>query len=151
MEGRIVNEAGHRWEEQAAQALENGVSFHFKKESDSYQFVEDRLFVDWADQLPDEYEAPDEILQDIFTSGAGSVIYGDSNCGKTFVAIDLSCSIARGVEWMGRKTEPGLVVYLAAESPKSVASRLQAYQRHYGNFDSETRSLLPLKKLYWPL
>jgi len=40
--------------------------------------------------------------------------------------------VARGVEWMGRKTEPGLVVYLAAESPASVRCRLQAYQRHYG-------------------
>jgi hypothetical protein len=32
---------------------------------------------------------------------------------------------------MGRKTEPGLVVYLAAESPASVRSRLQAYQQHH--------------------
>ena len=34
--------------------------------------------------------------------------------------------------WMGKKTEPGLVIYLAAESPASVRSRLQAYQWHHG-------------------
>jgi hypothetical protein len=32
---------------------------------------------------------------------------------------------------MGKETEPGLVVYLAAESPASVRSRLQAYQKHH--------------------
>jgi hypothetical protein len=33
---------------------------------------------------------------------------------------------------MGKRTEPGMVVYLAAESPASVRSRLQAYQKHHG-------------------
>jgi putative DNA primase/helicase len=32
---------------------------------------------------------------------------------------------------LGRKTELGLVVYLAAESPASVRGRLQAYQKHH--------------------
>lgn len=64
--------------------------------------------------------------------GDGSVMYGDSNSGKTFLAVDIACAVARGVEWMGRKTERGLVLYLAAESPASVRSRLQAYQRHFG-------------------
>ena len=46
--------------------------------------------------------------------------------------IDMACAVARGVPWMGKSTEPGLVVYLAAESPASVRSRLQAYQKHHG-------------------
>lgn len=33
---------------------------------------------------------------------------------------------------MGRQVEQGLVVYVAAESPASVKSRLQAYQIHHG-------------------
>jgi len=32
---------------------------------------------------------------------------------------------------MGRRTQAGLVVYVAAESPASVRSRLQAYQAHH--------------------
>ena len=90
------------------------------------------LSVAFADELPDTYTPPDELVQGVLTAGDGSVLYGDSNSGKTFFVIDMACAVARGVEWMGRKTEPGLVVYLAAESPASVRGRLQAYQKHHG-------------------
>jgi putative DNA primase/helicase len=93
--------------------------------------VEYPLSVAFADELPDAFTPIDELVQGVLTAGDGSVLYGDSNSGKTFFAIDLACAVARGVPWMGRQTEPGLVVYLAAESPSSVRSRLQAYQKHH--------------------
>ena len=88
--------------------------------------------VAFADELPERYEPPDELIEGMLTSGDGSVLYGDSNSGKTFLVIDMAASVARGVTWMGKRTEPGLVVYLAAESPASVRGRLQAYQKHHG-------------------
>lgn len=88
--------------------------------------------VAFADELPDQYDPPDELVEGVLTSGDGSVLYGDSNSGKTFLVIDVACAVARGVPWMGRRTEPGLVVYLAAESPASVRGRLQSYQKHHG-------------------
>lgn len=90
------------------------------------------LGIVFAHDLPEEYTPPDELIEGVLTVGAGSVVYGDSNSGKTFLVIDMACAIARGVEWMGRRVEQGLVVYVAAESPASVKSRLQAYQLHYG-------------------
>jgi hypothetical protein len=90
------------------------------------------LSVAFADELPEAFTPPDELVEGVLTAGDGSVWYGDSNTGKTFVLVDLAASVARGVPWMGKRTEPGLVVYLAAESPASVRSRLQAYQKHYG-------------------
>lgn len=90
------------------------------------------LSVAFADELPDTFTPPDELVQGVLTAGDGSVLYGDSNSGKTFFVIDMAAAVARGVQWMGRNTEPGLVVYLAAESPASVRGRLQAYQRHHG-------------------
>jgi putative DNA primase/helicase len=90
------------------------------------------LDVVFADELPAGYTPPDELIEGVFTSEDGSVMYGDSNSGKTFLAIDMSISVARGGSWMGRRTEPGLVVYLAAESPNSVKGRLQAYQAFHG-------------------
>lgn len=90
------------------------------------------LGVVFADELPNNYTPPDELVQGVLTAGAGSMLYGDSNSGKTFLCIDMACAVARGVPWMGRKTEQGLVVYVAAESPASVRSRLQAYQQHHG-------------------
>jgi len=85
----------------------------------------------FADELSADFSPPDELVQGLLTVGGGSVLFGDSNSGKTFLAIDLACAVARGIPWMGRQTEPGLVVYLAAESPASVRSRLQAYQQRY--------------------
>lgn len=90
------------------------------------------LSVIFADALPDTFTPPDELVEGVLTAGDGSILYGDSNSGKTFFVIDMACAVARGVPWMGKQTEPGLVVYLAAESPASVRGRLQAYQSHHG-------------------
>ncbi|WP_083286640.1 helicase RepA family protein [Burkholderia seminalis] len=84
-----------------------------------------------ADELPDDYEAPDELVEGLLTVGAGSILYGDSNAGKTFFAIDIACAVARGEPWMDRRVQQGLVIYLASESPQSVRSRLQAYKQYH--------------------
>lgn len=92
-----------------------------------------RLEYVMADQLSDsEDEFDDELIEGVVGRGAMVVLYGDSNCGKTFAAIDMGASVARGVEWLGKPTDTGLVVYLATESPGSVQTRLKAYQRYHG-------------------
>jgi KaiC/GvpD/RAD55 family RecA-like ATPase len=93
---------------------------------------DDGLEYDLADGIPDDGDDVDEILEGVLTRGGMSCLYGDSNSGKTFLAIDIACAIARGAAWMGRNVERGLVVYLATESPASVRRRLRAYQRHHG-------------------
>lgn len=85
----------------------------------------------FADGLDDHADEVDEIVEGILTRGGMCCLYGDSNSGKTFLAIDIACAIARGDPWMGRNVEPGLVVYLATESPASVRKRLRAYHRHH--------------------
>lgn len=89
-----------------------------------YELAED-LDVDAA-------ECADELVEELIGRGTVSVLFGDSNTGKTFLAIDLGCAIARQTSWMGRRVEPGMVVYLATESPASVRSRLRAYQKYHG-------------------
>jgi len=89
------------------------------------------LDIVFADSLPEEFTPPDELVEGVIANGEGSILYGDSNSGKTFFVIDMACGVASGVDWFGRKTEQGMVVYLAAESPASVRGRLQAYQRYY--------------------
>lgn len=88
------------------------------------------LSVIFAEDLSEDYEPPDELIEGLLIAGDASMIYGDSNSGKTFLAIDIACAVARGVNWCGRRTERGMVIYLAAESPASVRRRLQAYQLH---------------------
>jgi len=85
----------------------------------------------FADELPTEFVPPDELIESVLACRTISVLYGDSNSGKTFFAIDMACAIARGVPWMDRLTEAGLVVYLATESPETVKARVQAYQKYH--------------------
>ena len=59
-----------------------------------------------------------------------TVAYGESGAGKTFVMLDLACCIAAGLPWRDHATEQGVVVYIAAEAPKSVERRVWAWMRH---------------------
>lgn len=85
----------------------------------------------YASNLPSEYTAPDELIEDVLVNKSISILYGDSNSGKTFFAIDMACSIALGRTWFGKQVEQGMVVYLATESPETVKARVQAYQKHH--------------------
>lgn len=59
------------------------------------------------------------------------VLYGASGAGKTFVALDLAASMARGVDWRGHRTKRARVVYIAAEGGAGIGKRLKAYCRHH--------------------
>ena len=94
--------------------------------------VIDKIKVISGDQLGTDYEAPDELVQNLITMNSLSLIYGDSNSGKTFLALSIATAISEGIDCYGRKTEQGLVVYLASEAPRSIRSRVQAIKKYYG-------------------
>jgi hypothetical protein len=73
----------------------------------------------------------DEMVERILMRDGMSVIYGDSNSGKTFLAVHLAACVARGDRFLGRRTEPGMVLYLATEAAGSVVRRLKAYKKHH--------------------
>jgi hypothetical protein len=58
-------------------------------------------------------------------------LYGESGAGKSFVALDLTMAIARGVEWRGKAVRQGRVVYIAAEGGGGFRNRLVAYAHHH--------------------
>jgi phage/plasmid primase-like uncharacterized protein/KaiC/GvpD/RAD55 family RecA-like ATPase len=94
--------------------------------------VIDKLQVVFGDQLGSDYEAPDELVEGLMTIGSSVVVYGDSNSGKTFWALSVATAIASGEDCYGRKTDSGLVVYLASEAPASIRSRMQAIKKFHG-------------------
>ena len=71
------------------------------------------------------------LIKRVIECTALSVIYGESNCGKSFFALDLAAHIARGVPWRDRRTKQCPVVYLAAEGGLGIKERLTAYQHHH--------------------
>src|SRR2546425_8011784 len=63
-------------------------------------------------------------IEGLFDQGSFIVMYGDSGSGKSALAMDMALCIGAGIPWFGRKTEPGLVVFVAAESPGSARKRI---------------------------
>jgi RecA-family ATPase len=72
------------------------------------------------------------LVKGVLDQGAMSVIYGDSNVGKSFVVIDMAFSVAAGVPWAGHKTAGLPVVYIAAEGGRGVLKRIRALEHKYG-------------------
>lgn len=73
-----------------------------------------------------------EFVQDLLTHGGMSVIYGESNCGKTFFATDLAFHIAEGQKWNGKRVDPGSVLYVVLEGSHGLRNRVEAYRRKSG-------------------
>jgi AAA domain/Bifunctional DNA primase/polymerase, N-terminal len=71
------------------------------------------------------------LIANYLGKGEMSVMYGDSNTGKTFVALDFAYHVATASAWNGNKVYGGLVVYVAAEAGESINVRLEALHRRY--------------------
>lgn len=74
----------------------------------------------------------DELVEGVIGRLAMAVIYGDSNSGKTFLAIELAACISLGRPWLGRPTVAGLVLILATEAERSVRRRAMAWTKRHG-------------------
>ena len=86
-----------------------------------------------ADALPvDDQEFDDELIEGFLGRESMAVLYGDSNSGKTFLAIDVAAAVVRGGWWMDHRVDGGMVVYLATEAAASVRMRAVAYRRRHG-------------------
>jgi hypothetical protein len=76
----------------------------------------------------------DWIIKGVLPRAELGVLFGASGSGKTFVALDLAFSVARGNAWRDRRTARGRVVVIAAEGGAGIGKRGEAYAR-YHEFD----------------
>lgn len=77
------------------------------------------------------------LVKGLLDQGALSVLYGESNVGKTFVAMDIAYHVATGLAWAERRTAHSGVVYVAAEGGHGARRRAKALANRYG--DAATR------------
>lgn len=78
-------------------------------------------------RLKDDY-----LIQKLLGEAAMSVVYGESNVGKTFFAMAVAFAVAAGTPFAKRKTRQGAVLYVAAEAGVSAENRVAALAKHYG-------------------
>lgn len=69
-----------------------------------------------------------DFVEGLLCIGALSVVYGDSNVGKTFVVLDLALHVAAGVPWCGMEIDAGGVLYLALEGGQGISNRVAAWK-----------------------
>lgn len=84
----------------------------------------------WFNDAEPGLEAND-FVEGLLTSTAMSVVYGPSNCGKTFFVLDLALHVAWGRKWRGREVDKGAIVYLSLEGAQGIRNRVVAFRRHY--------------------
>lgn len=81
------------------------------------------------------------LIKGLLDQGALSVLYGESNVGKTFVAFDIAFHVAAGLPWAGLRTSKFAVVYVAAEGGGGARRRALALRKHYGEETANTAHL----------
>ncbi|WP_422001183.1 AAA family ATPase [Roseovarius mucosus] len=73
-----------------------------------------------------------------------SMLYGPSNAGKTFVALDIAMHVAAGKPWRGLPVNGGPVLYIAAEGGAGIRNRLAAIKRDRPELAAAPFTLLPV-------
>lgn len=84
--------------------------------------------IQWS-QLDTVAIRQDWLVQDLFFGGDMVLAFGASGSGKSFLAVDMGLSIARGVPFLGKATQKGSVLYQAGEGGKGLVKRLKAYRQ----------------------
>jgi hypothetical protein len=87
--------------------------------------------LEWWDDIEPTLDGQ-YIIKGVLDAAAMSVIYGPSNSGKTFFALDMAFHIAAGLDWRGRRINPGGVLYLAAEGGRGIVNRIVALRKETG-------------------
>jgi hypothetical protein len=81
-----------------------------------------------------EMRPPAWLVRGLIERDSLCLLFGDPASGKSFIALDLACSLATGrADFHGlRVCAPGPVVYLAGEGQHGLRRRLSAWERHHG-------------------
>ena len=75
---------------------------------------------------------PQWLIEDILEEESLIGLIGSSGSGKSFLAIDMACSIASGMLFHGRATTLGTVLYVASEGKRGLTARVETWCHKYG-------------------
>ena len=84
-----------------------------------------------------------DFVEDLLRRNEFSVIYGESNCGKTFFMMDIALKVATGTMWREKRVEQGGVIYAALEGGHGVQNRIAAYKAHNNIVGSIPLAVIP--------
>ena len=89
-----------------------------------------------------DLEEPDYWIEDFLPKDSFSMIFGPSGQFKSFIAMDMACSIATGISYHGNDTEEAPVIYMTGEGQRSIRLRKIAWEKKH-NKPAPNMGLLP--------
>ncbi len=105
--------------------------------SENNTFIDDKIIFEGR-KLPLLYASDikpvlhtNDFVEGLLSENQFSVIYGASNCGKTFFMLDLAMHIALGRRWRDREVQGGGVLYAALEGGNGTNNRISAFMQHF--------------------
>ncbi len=100
------------------------------------------LPLEWFADIQPSLNASD-FIEGLLCDAGMSVIYGESNCGKTFFMSDIAYHVAAGRAWRKREIEQGGVIYVALEGGFGIRNRLAALRQHYNETSPIPFAIVP--------
>jgi KaiC/GvpD/RAD55 family RecA-like ATPase len=76
--------------------------------------------------------APAWLVRHLLEENTLALVFGDPGHGKSFFAVDISCSISTGTKWHGRTASSGPVIYVAGEGHNGLSRRIKAWSIRNG-------------------
>lgn len=89
------------------------------------------LIID-VDQLHERHAAQSWAVKGVIPANAVGMFFGASGTFKSFVALDYAMHRCYGLPWLGRRTQKGIPVYLAAEGGAGLMRRVEAWHKLRG-------------------
>jgi hypothetical protein len=86
----------------------------------------------WGDQARKEAISYRWLIKGVIPLGKDILIIGPPGSGKSFEATDMALSIARGVNFIGKRVMRRGVVYCCYEGGDNMHNRIVGYRQHHG-------------------
>ena len=72
------------------------------------------------------------LIKNFMEAASLGMLFGAPASAKSFLAMDIAFCIANNIDWSGKKTKQGTVIYLAGEGFSGMAKRFKALETKYG-------------------
>ncbi len=79
----------------------------------------------------------DPLVKRLLDLGGKSVLYGESNSGKTFLGLDIAAHVALGWPWRDLRVKQCPVLYISAEGMLGIEKRIDAFRHHHEPDDQD--------------
>jgi hypothetical protein len=72
------------------------------------------------------------LVRQFFEANSLAMVFGEPGVCKSFIAVDVACSVATGMNWHGNPVRQSAVFYISGEGMNNIAKRFRAWEISHG-------------------